>query len=55
MGWPDHGSPADEDFSLVQKLLDKMVNSHILKKEKKLLVHCRSLINYINKIYIFLL
>lgn len=39
LGWPDNGSPTDHD--IVANLIERMINIHIMKPEKKIVVHCR--------------
>lgn len=40
-GWPDQKSPSENDYNIIQKLLDRMMTFYFEKENKKALIHCR--------------
>jgi len=41
MSWPDQCTPAETDYNLIQKLLDKMISVYCDNEDKKIVIHCR--------------
>lgn len=40
INWPDHSVPKEADFSIVKKLIDKMLCVYCENPEQKMVVHC---------------